>query len=115
MPGWERPPAVVECMMVGLGADLEGNKRVRLCADDGLTAGNKVRARTANSVFDDIGEERSQNQRNSQTKDSTMVLVERSSSNAIVDDNQAQWNKGGIDNIEPNGNSFDFGVRERNI
>lgn len=57
MPAWEAPPAVVQDVVIGLCADFDGDERVAWCARGGDAAGDQVRARTPDGVFDEVGYE----------------------------------------------------------
>ncbi|TPX13662.1 uncharacterized protein E0L32_005865 [Thyridium curvatum] len=86
----EGAPAVVQRVVVRLGADLEGDELVLRGAGRGLAARDEVRAGPANGVLDDVGQGRGQDEGDGEAEDRHVVRVRGRAGDEVVEQDEAQ-------------------------
>jgi len=69
------PPALIEDVLVGLRAHLEGDQFVFCSSLFGLAAGEQIRSGSADGILDYIGDERGQGQSGQQSEDGDVSLM----------------------------------------
>lgn len=113
--GGERPPAVVQGVVVGLGADVDGDEDVAGGAGAGLAAGDEVRAGPPHGVLHDVGQERGEDQADGQPEDGAVLLVEAGAGarhDGVPGEQDAEGREQRVHEIQPHRDALDLGVRE---
>lgn len=106
------PPAVVEDVVAGLGADVEADEHVLGGAGRGLAARDEVRAGTADGVLDGVGEEGGQHEGDEEAEEGDVVLVDAGARKQIQREHERERDSPGVEDIPGDGDALDLGMGE---
>lgn len=102
-------------MGVSLGTDVKGDERIRFSASSRLAASDEVGTRSPNGILDNVGEEGRQDQGDGKAEDGIMVFMKGGACNAIIHDHEDQRDTGSVDDVQPDRNPLNLGMRKSNV
>lgn len=108
----ERPPAIVEYVVVRLRAHIDRDQRVPRRVNSRLAPRDQIRPRSSHHILDNICQEAREDDGDCQPEDRRVMLVERCSGRTIDDDDKKQRYHGCVDDTHGDGHSLLLGMRE---
>lgn len=100
MAGREGPPAVVQAVVVGLGADVDGDEGVVRGCGEREAAREEVGARAADRVLDQVGEDDGEGEGDGEAEEGNVVGVGGCADGGVVGGEEEDGEEDHVEEVE---------------